>query len=313
MTPDARIDQHDPGEKRSLRIAAIGEVLWDVFPSGPRFGGAPANFACTCSGLARDQATVEMVSAVGQDELGNQAIACLQQHNVNTQYVLQIAQPTGEVRITLNESGAASYQFADNCAWDNLPWSAEMEEAAANLDAVCFGTLGQRSEVSRSTIQRFLRATQQDCLRVYDINIRPPYHPESVIRDSLRLANVLKLNDEELPFLASLFALSGTDEQLLDTLADQCELETIALTCGPNGAKIWHKGALYGAPGHKCEVVDTVGAGDSFTAAMILGLLNNEEVGRTIHRACEIAAYVCSQPGATPDFPAELLNPQSAS
>ena len=310
MTTEAR---NNKVQQRPFRIAAIGEVLWDVFPTGPRFGGAPANFACACSGLARERAKVEMISAVGNDELGVQAIAALEQHQVSTEQVERVNHSTGQVHIVLDDSGSASYQFADDCAWDNLVWSEELEEPASKQDAVCFGTLGQRGSVSRTTIQRFVRSTPQECLRVFDVNIRAPYYSDAVIGESLQLANILKLNNEELPRLASLFDLAGADHQLLEALAVRCDLKTVALTRGPDGATIWHEGSIADSPGIPTNVVDTVGAGDSFTAAMLLGLLDRGDLNQIIRHACETAAYVCSQPGATPEFPRDLLHPPSTS
>lgn len=294
-----------PGERQHT-IAAIGEVLWDVFPTGPRFGGAPANFACTFAGLTGDRAMVSMVSAVGTDELGTQAIAALQNQNVRTNCVAQLEKPTGTVDIALDESGSATYRFADDTAWDNLSWRVELEQLAAQASAVCFGTLGQRSDLSRVTIQRFVDATTDRCLRVFDVNLRPPFYTEPIIRESLQLANVLKLNDEELPLLAKIYGLSGDEGELLNKLAATCELQVVALTRGPRGAAIFRGGQLSDCSGVSTDVVDTVGAGDAFTATMTLGLLEDKPTDEINRRACEVAAFVCSQAGASPRIPKSL-------
>ena len=296
-------------------IVAIGEVLWDVFPTGPRFGGAPANFACAVSGVARDSATVEMVSGVGKDALGAKAIESLRGQNVGTQFVSQLEQQTGQVLISLDEQGVATYEFAEDCAWDNMAWSNDLSTLAEAADVVCYGTLGQREEVSRATIQDFVRATKPafaDCLRVFDVNLRPPFYSDAVIWESLKLANVLKLNDEELPLLADLLGVADVEActsaelaegGLLGKIANAAELDVVALTRGSNGAMIFKNGETSDFAGIETEVADTVGAGDAFTAAMVVGLLREEPIDVINRRACEVAAFVCSQPGATPKLP----------
>lgn len=297
---EAHADPAKQGDE--ILVVAIGEVLWDVFPSGPRFGGAPANFACAMAGLAPDF-TVEMVSAVGDDDLGRDAIASLQQQGVGTRAVTQNKQVTGQVHVSLDDQGVASYEFAEDCAWDNLLWSERLNTLANQSDVVCFGTLGQRSDASKSTIQQFVRSSSSDCLRVFDINLRPPYYSEAVIRESLEIANVLKLNDDELPLLASLLNIEGNPRELLAQIAEIVGLDLIALTRGEKGAMIFKYGEISDSPGVPASVVDTVGAGDAFTAAMIVGLLEGHDIATINHKACEVAAFVCSQPGATPSMP----------
>ena len=282
------------------KIAAIGEVLWDVFDTGPRFGGAPANFACSIASLAPPGSQVEMVSAVGNDELGDSALAELRKHGLGVEYVQQLDFPTGRVDISVNASGNASYEFAENCAWDNLVASPNLMRLAAELDVVCFGTLGQRSSISKSTIQSFVGASSPAALRILDINLRAPFYDESTVRQSLGLANVLKLNDEELPVLAQWLDLEGTETELLSSLVSQFELKAVALTRGEHGALIGRGDEMDECSGVAAQVVDTVGAGDAFTAAWALGLLANEDLTVINRRACEIAAKVCAQRGATP-------------
>ena len=303
--------QRDRPEARDkpFTIAGIGEVLWDIFPNETRFGGAPANFACTASGLAGREAAVSIVSAVGTDDLGKDALRSLQKHDVQTEQVAQLTQPTGQVHISLDDSGSASYRFAENCAWDNLQWSDQLDELARSTDAVCFGTLGQRSDVARATIQRFVRSTRAECLRVFDVNLRPPFYTDDVVRESLDIANVLKLNDDELPLVADLIGLTGSDNDLLPALADACDLSIVALTKGANGATIFRDGAISESSGFSTNVVDTVGAGDAFTATMTLGVLRGTPTDDIVRLACEVAAFVCSQTGATPPIPNHLARP----
>ncbi len=284
-------------------IVGLGEVLWDIFPNGPRFGGAPANFACSAAGLARGRFEVAMVSAVGIDKLGQLAIAALIEHQVNVATVSQIHYPTGEVNVKLDEHGHATYEFAANTAWDRLEWSSELEQLAHRTDVVCFGTLGQRSDVSLATIRRFIVDTRPTALRILDINLRPPFVSDAVILDSLKLANILKLNDEELSVLAKLIGLTGSPVDRLRRLADRFAFQVVALTRGAHGAILIRGDEISEHSGVATHVVDTVGAGDAFTAALALGLLDGRDL-ETINRiACDVAGFVCSQSGATPRIP----------
>lgn len=284
-------------------LAGLGEILWDVFPDGPRFGGAPANFACHAAAL---RARAMMVSAVGRDELGQRGIAALKERGVETQLVEQSQRPTGTVQVSLNAAGVATYEFAANAAWDHLSWSQGLEQLAERIDAVCFGTLGQRSEASRETIRRFVAATRRTALRIFDINLRAPFYDEHVILESLSLANVLKLNDDELPVVARACQFAGDETSLMRQLADRFELKLVALTRGPRGAVLFAGGRTSDQPGVATRVVDTVGAGDAFTATLAVGLLRGDDLDTVNRRACQVAAYVCSQPGATPPLPAEF-------
>lgn len=291
---------------RQLKIAGLGEVLWDVFPDGARFGGAPANFACSAAGLAGELAQVFIVSAVGEDELGAGARQALAGHDVETRWLADSTFPTGQVDVRIDDAGHATYEFAADTAWDHLEWTDELN-AAAELDAVCFGTLGQRSETSRETIRRFLAATSEECLRIFDVNLRPPFWSEAVVRDSLPLANVLKCNEDELPVLASIFQVAGTEQKLLRQLIDRFSLRAAALTRGSAGSLLLHESGDYSdLPGVPAEVTDTVGAGDAFTATFALGLLLDRPLAETHEWASRVAAFVCSQPGATPRIPTEL-------
>jgi len=282
-------------------IVGLGEILWDVFPDGPRFGGAPANFACHVSSLG---GSAEMVSAVGRDELGQQALTELRKRGVGTAAVHRHEdRPTGIVTVSLDAAGGASYQFAADTAWDALPWSEHLARLAERTSAVSFGTLGQRSERSGQTIRRFVRATPPPALRVFDVNLRPPFVSDSVILESLAMSNVLKLNDEELPALAALCGLSGSEVDVLRQVVDRFALQAVALTRGPRGALLMRDGQLSEHPGIETEVVDTVGAGDAFTAVLTLGLLEGRDLEAINRGACRVAAFVCSQSGATPELP----------
>ena len=285
-------------------IVGLGEILWDLFPDGPRFGGAPANFACHVAALGGNS---ELVSAVGKDQFGQQALAELHKRRVGTCGVQRHEdRPTGIVTVSLDVDGHASYEFAADTAWDALSWSDDLARLAERTSAVCFGTLGQRSQSSGDTIRRFVAATRPTTLRIFDVNLRPPFVSDSVILESLDLANVLKLNDEELPMLAALCELSGSDVEVMQKLAKRFTLQAVALTRGPRGAVLIRDGQASQQPGIATEVVDTVGAGDAFVAALTIGLLERYDSRTIVCTACGIAAYVCSQAGATPVIPDRL-------
>ena len=287
-------------------VVGLGEILWDLFPDGAKFGGAPANFACSAAGLGREGIEVVIASAVGTDDLGEKAIAALVQHQVHVDAVQRNHRPTGQVHVKLNAQGHASYEFEPDAAWDRLEWNSDLEQLANRTDAVCFGTLGQRSETSLATIRHFVSATPASALRILDINIRRPYICEDVIVDSLKRANILKLNDEELPELARLFQLTGSPVAMLKQLAEMFRFQLVALTRGAHGSILIRGEEVDENAGVKTEVVDTVGAGDAFTATLALGLLQGRDLNWINRRACEVAAFVCSQSGATPKLPSHF-------
>lgn len=287
-------------------IVGLGEILWDVFPDASRFGGAPSNFACSVSKLKRLRTRTLVASGVGRDELGKRALHELDRNGVDTTIVQQLDEPTGTVNVELDAHGQASYRFADNCAWDNLRWTDTLERVARETDAVCFGSLGQRSPESRDTIRKFLEVTPESCVRIFDVNLRPPFHTDEIIRASLAAADVLKLNDEELPYLSSLFGITGSEREQMDSLALKFTMDCVALTRGDSGAAIWHDGSFAETHGERIDVIDTVGAGDAFTAVLALGLLDDLPMDVVLNRAMSVAGFVCASQGATPDFPDHL-------
>ena len=287
----------------SFRIVGIGEILWDVFPDEDRFGGAPCNFACSASELAGDDATVGFVGAVGKDSYGARGIEALKSRGVTTDFVQKNSLPTGRVTVKLDEVGAASYVFDSESAWDFLAWNYDLANVASTCDAVCFGTLGQRGEVTRGTIHRFLEMVPRKSLRILDINLRSPYFDEQLIRESIPMANVLKLNESELPVVAAACEGSGSEDDIILQLAAKFKLDTIALTKGESGAVLWSRGVWSKLPSRAVQVADTVGAGDAYTAALVLGLLHEEDVESINRKAIEVACFVCTKSGATMSFP----------
>jgi fructokinase len=286
-----------------LKIAGLGEVLWDVFPEVEKFGGAPANFACHCR---RWGAEAYVVSCVGDDRRGQLARDFLLSHGVDvTALAVDSDHETGVVRVTVDENGRPEYEIKEDVAWDNIPWNDALARIAPQLDAVCFGSACQRSEVCRETVRRFVLATSPPCLRVFDVNLRWPFYDDQVIRESLEWANVLKLNDEELPVVAAAFDLAGSDEQILQKLVQRCDLKLTALTRGPQGAAMITRTETSVLSAPDVEVVDTVGAGDCFTAAMIIGFLEGKPLREINRKANQLAAFVCTQTGALPALPRE--------
>jgi fructokinase len=289
-------------------VAAIGEVLWDMYPDAARFGGAPANFACHAAALGAD---APLVSAVGEDDLGYRAIATLEKHGVDiTSVVRDHAHPTGYVDVTLDSLGRANYRFAEDAAWDHVCWADVLSLLGQQVDAVCFGTLAQRSRETRETIRRFVGATPPGTLRMFDVNLRQSYFDEEVVDTSMRLATGVKLNEEELPVVARLCAVQGSDQQeLLRGLLERYELRVAALTCGPDGALLMTPDDLSECPALPTTVVDTVGAGDAFTAVLVTDFLRGARLGEINRHANAVASFVCSQAGAVAPLPSELLLP----
>ncbi|MBI4978602.1 MAG: carbohydrate kinase [Spirochaetes bacterium] len=286
-----------------MRIISFGEMLWDLFPEGPRFGGAPANFACHA---ALKHASVSMVSAVGADERGDNAVNILKQFGVDTSLVQTIPdKPTGAVNVTLDHAGKPEYVIQADAAWDHIAHTMELDERVARADAVYYGTLGQRGAASRTTL-RFLLfgAKQRGIRRILDVNLRKPFIDDELIRESVMLASVLKVSDEELSAVAAAcgVAAGGDPEPVMKELRVRYDLELVAMTRGADGALLVTASGTVHQPGIPTVVRDTVGAGDSFTAAMAVGLLHEEPVAVIARNACETAAAVCAQNGAVPDI-----------
>jgi fructokinase len=292
-------------------LVSVGELLWDLFPDGPRLGGAPANLACHAHSLG---AHSHLVSAVGSDPLGDSALQSLATRGLDLSLVHRHPSlPTGSVRVTPTPDGQHLFHILENVAWDHIPISHSTLQTVACCDVFCFGTLAQRTAHGHDFVRQLLRACPLSALRVFDINLRNPFHSPAVIADSLAHCDLLKLNDAELPELAAQFDLSGSSQLQLEALSTRFNIPTIALTLGAQGAQLFHRGLCTSEPGRTlASHADTVGAGDSFTAALIMGLLRGWSDPLILARATDIAAFVCTQPGATPDLPPALVAPFSS-
>jgi fructokinase len=288
----------------NLHILGIGEILWDILPDRRLLGGAPANFSFRAHNFGAD---ARPVSCVGEDTLGREILERLSGLGLPTDGIaLDAAKPTGTVTVELAADGQPRYVIHEDVAWDYLRLTPAALAAAALADAVCFGTLAQRSPISRAAIRTLLAATRADALRVFDINLRQNFYTRELIEQSLRLANVVKLNDEELPMVAAIFDLGADVRAQLVTLAQRFKLAAIALTRSARGSLLLAAEQWSEHPGQPVRVVDTIGAGDAFTAAFIVGLCLQRPLDDINRIANEVAAHVCTQAGGTGELPPHL-------
>ena len=286
-------------------VIGLGEVLWDCLPEGKKLGGAPANFAYHAGQFLGCENTVA-ISALGEDALADETEEALNQHNLN--YLMpRVPYPTGTVQVTLSGDGIPTYDIKENVAWDNIPFTPEIEEIAANARAVCFGSLAQRNIVSRENIHRFLDMTPKGCMKIFDINLRQQFYSKEVIRESLRRCNVLKINDEELVILGRMFGYPGLDiENKCWLILGKYNLDMLVLTCGTNGSYVFSPGQMSFQETPKVTVADTVGAGDSFTGSFCAAILNGKSIPEAHKIAVNVSAFVCTQNGAMPQLPKEM-------
>lgn len=286
-------------------VVGMGEALWDVLPEGKKIGGAPANFAYHVSQFGLPS---RVISAVGNDPLGREIVENFTSKGLN-HLIEEVPYPTGTVQVEIDPAGIPQYDIKENVAWDNIPYTARLEALAGQTRAVCFGSLAQRNVVSRDTINRFLDAMPQtaDSLVVFDVNLRQGFYTKDILCNSMKRCNILKINDEELVTVSRMFGYPGID------LQDKCwillgkyNLRMLILTCGINGSYVFTPGNVSFQPTPKVEVADTVGAGDSFTAAFIASLLKGKSVAEAHALAVRTSAFVCTRKGAMPELPPDL-------
>ncbi len=276
------------------KIVSFGEVLWDVFPDGKALGGAPLNFAYYAAKLGQDAA---IISAVGDDELGAETLEKIKESGVNADCVGVLGGfSTGVSLVKKGADGLPEYEIKENAAWDNIPCAAPAMRAAAGADAFAFGTLSRRSGVSRETFEKIAAAVPQTCLKVFDANLRQNFYGKDLLLRSLDFCDVLKINETELPVLAEMFAPDSQDPA--KTVFDNFNLRHLVLTLGERGFRIIYNGGEYIGKSDKIKVVDTVGAGDSFTAAFTVAILLGKGVPQAAEEAKSLAQKVCSGRGA---------------
>ena len=292
-------------ENKKRYVVGLGEVLWDVLPEGKKLGGAPANFAYHSGQFLGNNNTIA-ISALGEDRLADETIEALREHGLND-LLPRVPYPTGTVQVTLDEQGIPTYDIKENVAWDNIPFDKDIEEIARSCRAVCFGSLAQRTVVSRETIHKFLDATPDDCLKIFDINLRQQFYTKEIIKESIQRCNILKINDEELVLIGRMFGYPGLDiENKCWLILGKYNLDMLVLTCGTNGSYVFSPGHMSFQPTPKVEVADTVGAGDSFTGSFCAAILNGKSVDEAHKKAVQVSAFVCTQNGAMPVLPEEL-------
>jgi fructokinase len=285
-------------------VVGMGEALWDVLPEGKKIGGAPANFAYHVSQFGLPSC---VVSAIGDDALGKEIIENFTSKGLD-QLIAEVPYPTGTVQVEIDQTGIPLYDIKKNVAWDNIPYTEHLDALAKRTKAVCFGSLAQRNVVSRETINHFLDTIPKDddSLIVFDVNLRQGFYNKEILCKSMQNCNILKINDEELITVSRMFGYPGID------LQDKCwillgkyNLKMLILTCGINGSYVFTPGNVSFQPTPKVEVADTVGAGDSFTAAFIASILKGKSVTEAHSIAVKTSAYVCTQKGAMPILPPE--------
>ena len=285
-------------------VVGLGEVLWDVLPDGKKLGGAPANFAYHAGQFGLDTLAV---SALGKDALADETIAALDERGLK--YLLpRVDYPTGTVQVTLTVDGIPTYEIKENVAWDNIPYTPELAEIASNCRAVCFGSLAQRNVTSWATIRQFLDNTPTDCLKVFDINLRQQFYTKDVIEESLKRCNILKINDEELVIIKRMYGYDDLDMRgICEKILTDYQLKMLVLTCGTNGSYVFAPGLTSFQETPKVKVADTVGAGDSFTGSFCASILNGKSLEEAHRKAVAVSAFVCTQNGAMPKYPDDLL------
>ena len=286
-------------------VVGMDEALWDVLPEGKKIGGAPANFAYHVSQFGLPSC---VVSAVGDDDLGREIIENFTAKGLK-QLIADVPYPTGTVQVEIDQSGVPQYEIKENVAWDNIPYTERLESLAERTTAVCFGSLAQRNVVSRNTINRFLDVVSrnEENLIVFDVNLRQGFYNKEILCNSMKQCNILKINDEELVTVSRMFGYPGID------LQDKCwillgkyNLKMLILTCGINGSYVFTPGNVSFQPTPKVEVADTVGAGDSFTAAFISSVLKGKSVSEAHSLAVRTSAFVCTEKGAMPTLPTQF-------
>lgn len=280
-------------------VVGLGEILWDVFPESKKLGGAPANFAYHASQLGFDG---YVISAIGKDALGVEILSQLSPKQLNME-IEQIDFPTGTVLVSIDDKGVPQYDISQDVAWDNIPLTEAMKDLAKCTDAVCFGTLAQRSSRSRETITKFIELVPEESLKVFDLNLRQSYYSRELIEMSLSQCNMLKINDDEAKVVSELFELNAISEvEFCKYMLSNYNLRYVILTKGENGSYAADSNQISFFESPKVNVADTVGAGDAFTAAFVCSILSGKKLVDAHMEAIKLSAFVCTQPGAMPVY-----------
>lgn len=285
-------------KERKPIIVGIGELLWDMLPTGKKAGGAPINFVYHASRLGAEGYAI---SAIGDDMLGKEIIEELDRYHIQ-HLIEKVPYPTGTVKVGLTEEGIPSYTISERVAWDHIIATSNAVDLAEQADAICFGTLAQRSAQSRETIQAISSFAPTDAYRLFDINLRQHYYSKELIEESFYLANVLKANDREFAVLKELFGLTGSEKEAARWFIEKYNLRMFVLTAGASHSTIYTREEISTLPTQQVQVVDTIGAGDAFSAALVIALLKGKSLEEAHQEAVKCAAFVCSKEGAWPDY-----------
>lgn len=286
--------------EKTLNIIGVGEILWDVLPDGKRLGGAPGNFVYHTKALG---ASAIVISAIGNDKNGREIIKELKKKDIPAKITYQNDKPTGTVDVSINSQGEPNYIINENVAWDFIPFDEDILQITREADIICFGTLAQRSIISRKTIQTIVKSSRPESLVVYDINLRQHYYSKEIIENSLQLCNVLKLNEDELPVLSNIMEIEGKSEmEKINNLIKRFSLKLVAYTKGGEGSFLMTPSEESYLTTPRVKVRDTIGAGDAFTAAMVVCFAKGFPLKKVHEKAVEVAAFVCTRDGAMPQY-----------
>lgn len=294
-----RLPKKREGISKRFVVVGIGELLWDLFPEGKQLGGAPANFAYMTS-LLGDEGLV--ASRVGSDALGRSAARRLQRIGLKSSYLqVDTTHPTGTAKVRVDAAGQASFEFGESVAWDFFQWTTEWHDLAEQADAVCFGSLAQRATRSRATIRAFLQAVRPRTLRVFDVNLRQPFYSAETLDESLRLTDIVKMNQDEVAIVARVLGhpFAG-EEKAAQWIRETYKLKLVCVTRGATGSLLVSEKQMLSHPGCAVHVADTVGSGDAFTAALVYHYLRRASLSTLNEAANHMGAWVASQTGATP-------------
>jgi len=286
----------------TYQIVAIGEVLWDLLPTGKKVGGAPGNFAYHARQLGAD---AQMISRVGNDDLGHELLDFYRSRGLPVDFIaMDEKYPTGAVDVVVDSNGQPHYTFRDDVAWDHLVADEKSLTLCRNADAICYGTLAGRGTASREPLRQMILAAPKNAIRIFDVNLRAPHYKQENVLELLELANILKLNNDEIRVIARMLGNDATDvHDLAAWLRQKYDYKLLILTCGENGGILMTEKETSVYRSDPVNVVDTVGAGDAFTAAALIGYLNGEPLETINKTAADLAAYVCTQQGGMPDYP----------
>lgn len=286
------------------KVIGIGETVWDVFPSGKRLGGAPVNFSFFAKEFG---AEAYPVTAIGNDALGDETLEALKATGLNLGHIQRNDKPTSRVLVTMDDAGIPQYEIVEGVAWDAMTCDGRTLDLFRDADVVCWGTLAQRTPCSRKSIMNMVASAPASCLKVYDINLRQNYFTRELVEESLKSADLLKLNEDELPIVAGMFSIEGGAEERVAKLIHRFSLNTVIFTQGSECSEVYGaEGLLSHLPTPKVKVADTVGAGDSFTATYVMARLNGATIREAHHLAVGVAAFVCTQSGAVNPVPERL-------